>query len=193
LIRVALYSSSRSQIVADGLAESLAAAGIDRMDGAGKRVSTVTADEAGPDLERKMIERRLMNAKGSPATCPGREWKGGIKRGSAGHWAGSRWTWGSLAVRLRNGHQLLRQGTGNKCAGSDAAFKVTLRVQLCIAIEHGEARDAELDGELPAGGNPVTWAQIAAQDCLAVSLVNLLMQRAGGGAVYGEDGQGVVR
>jgi len=98
-----------------------------------------------------------------------------------------------LAGRVRYGHQLLRQGTGNKRAGADAAFKVTFRKQLCIAIQHGETGDAQLDCELPAGGNLVAWAQIATQDCRAVSLVNLLMQRTGGGAVHSEDGQGAVR
>jgi len=98
-----------------------------------------------------------------------------------------------VAVSLRYGHQLLRKGAGYKRACADTAFKVTFRKQLCIAIEHGEARDAELDSELPAGGDLVARAQIATQDCGAVSLVNLLMQRTGGGAVHSEDGQGAVR
>jgi hypothetical protein len=63
LIGLTFDAASSAEIIADRIAEALRTAWINMVDCAGIGIPGVAQDEVRPDFERKLVQRRLMNAK----------------------------------------------------------------------------------------------------------------------------------
>jgi hypothetical protein len=73
-------------------------------------------------------------------------------------------------------------------AGSDATFKVALGEELGVGVEDGEAGDFQFRGEGATGGDLLTGGEVATENCVAESGVDLTVEGCGGLAVDGDDG-----
>ena len=80
------------------------------------------------------------------------------------------------------------QGGRNKGAGADATLEEALGEELGVGVEDGEAGDFQLGGEGAAGGDLLSGGEVAAEDGFAKTGVDLSMERRGGLAVDGDDG-----
>ena len=80
------------------------------------------------------------------------------------------------------------QGGRNKGAGADATLEEALGEELGVGVEDGEAGDFQHCGQSAAGGDLLAGSEVAAEDGFAKTGVDLAMERRGGLAVNGDDG-----
>jgi hypothetical protein len=78
--------------------------------------------------------------------------------------------------RRRGGH--VRRHRGDAVGRAGARLEPTLGAQLRVGLHHHSARDAEIGGKPPRGGQEVTGAQPARADRLAQAGLQALVQRA---------------
>src|SRR5262249_28106897 len=141
-------------------------------------------------VEREAVERGLADAESAAFAEPEaglavHEVRGALRDGARRRLRGSRA--GSRPARGLD--ELSRKRARDEGARAGAALEVALGEQLLESVQHGDARDLELRGEAPGGGKTLPRAQAPLDDRIAVSLVDLAVERFRRGAVDRNDGE----
>jgi hypothetical protein len=163
---------------------------------ASEGIAAVACHEVRPDLKREGVQRGLADRERAITAGPRVTLVRRKLQGSSGKATRARRNLRRAGGAGYGRRRLVRERTGDKCTSADAGFEITLREELGIGRENGDARDGEFSGESASGGDLLSRGEIAANDGGAEGVVDLAMNRMRGPAIdndeWGKRGRSLV-
>ena len=138
----------------------------------------VANEDLRPDRQGELIDRRLARVEGPPASVPVPRFLFQRIGGSGGNGTRPRGALGfdGRSVRRRL-QEIVRQLSRDERPGSRPALEVTFGEKLVEGAEDGDPRDPELGREASRRWNPLTSPEPAVHDRIAVTFVDLSVER----------------